>query len=64
MSGQRELWVYDGRTVMGSFTLDDKTGEAVAYSAGGELLGTFSGQKGALAAIEQRYQSDSMGRAA
>jgi hypothetical protein len=46
-ANQPEYHVYDGRSYLGRFTLDEGTGEAEAFDSQDGTLGKFSGFKAA-----------------
>ena len=49
----REDHVYDGRTYLGRFLLDEKTRKAKAFNSKGKSIGEFVGFKAAAAAVGQ-----------
>jgi hypothetical protein len=52
-SKRREIFVYDGRTCIGRFVVDDKTGDAKAFNASAKTLGKYHSFKAAARAISE-----------
>jgi hypothetical protein len=52
-----EYHVYDGRTYLGRFLLDEKTRKAKAFDIAGKSIGEFIGFNAAAAAVGQHVPS-------